>query len=133
MALPAGLVLAATGVTLLEFPLGFAHVVASDAAGRALLAVRNGLLVAATLTACRRLWRQTVTEPRPLLPQSTGRRVRAGPPDPVRHRPADVSRSRSRRYSRQRAVKSCGVVPSTSCMRLLHRPVPVPARAPTAR
>ncbi len=60
MALPAGLVLVATAVTLLEFPLGFAHVVASDAEGVALMAVRNGLLVAAALSAGRRLWRATV-------------------------------------------------------------------------
>ena len=57
--LPSVLVLAATGVTLLEFPLGFAHVVASDATGILLLAVRNGLLVAASLLACVRLWRTT--------------------------------------------------------------------------
>ncbi|MCX4822526.1 glycosyltransferase 87 family protein [Streptomyces sp. NBC_01142] len=63
MTLPAWLVLAATGMTLLEFPLWFSHVVASDVLGLLLLAVRNGLLVAATLTACGRLWRQTVTEP----------------------------------------------------------------------
>jgi hypothetical protein len=63
MVLPALLVLAATGVTLLEFPVWFSHVVASDPLGVLLLAVRNGLLVAAALTACRRLWRQTVTEP----------------------------------------------------------------------
>ncbi|MEV6264192.1 glycosyltransferase 87 family protein [Streptomyces sp. NPDC051784] len=61
MALPAFLVLVATGVTLLEFPLGFAHVVASDAQGVALMAVRNGLLVAAVLSAGWRLWRTTVT------------------------------------------------------------------------
>ncbi|RLL66434.1 glycosyltransferase 87 family protein [Streptomyces sp. Z26] len=61
---PALLVVVATGVTLLEFPLGFAHVVASDARGVTLLAVRNGLLVAATVLACVRLWRTTVTEPR---------------------------------------------------------------------
>ncbi|MER5677597.1 glycosyltransferase 87 family protein [Streptomyces sp. NPDC002238] len=60
MGRPAGLVLAATAVTLLEFPLGFAHVVASDAEGVALMAVRNGLLVAAALDAGRRLWRDTV-------------------------------------------------------------------------
>ncbi|MFB6440897.1 glycosyltransferase 87 family protein [Streptomyces sp. NPDC056411] len=53
--LPAVLVLLATGVTQLEFPAGFAHVVASDPYGIALLAVRNGLLVAASLLACRRL------------------------------------------------------------------------------
>ncbi|MGH3325709.1 MAG: glycosyltransferase 87 family protein, partial [Streptomyces sp.] len=57
--LPATLVLAATGVTLLEFPLGFGHVVASDWLGVLLLVVRNGLLVAASLSACLRLWRTT--------------------------------------------------------------------------
>jgi hypothetical protein len=57
--LPSVLVLVATGVTLLEFPLGFAHVVASDATGILLLTVRNGLLVAASLLACVRLWRTT--------------------------------------------------------------------------
>jgi hypothetical protein len=56
-ALPAALVLAATAVTLLEFPLGFAHVVASDWLGVLLMSVRNGLLVAASLLACLRLWR----------------------------------------------------------------------------
>ncbi|MGX1855644.1 glycosyltransferase 87 family protein [Streptomyces sp. NPDC055299] len=54
--LPAVLVLLATGVTLLEFPVRFADVVASDPKGIALLVVRNGLLVAASLLACRRLW-----------------------------------------------------------------------------
>ncbi|MFH8684807.1 glycosyltransferase 87 family protein [Streptomyces lydicus] len=57
--LPAVLVLLATGVTLLEFPVRFADVVASAPAGIALLAVRNGLLVAASLLACRRLWVST--------------------------------------------------------------------------
>ncbi|GAA4922969.1 glycosyltransferase 87 family protein [Streptomyces coeruleoprunus] len=61
---PAVLVLVATGVTFLEFPLWFSHVVSSDTLGLALLFVRNGLLVAASLIACRRLWLQTVTEPR---------------------------------------------------------------------
>ncbi|MFJ9027236.1 glycosyltransferase 87 family protein [Streptomyces sp. NPDC102274] len=64
MALPAWLVVAATAVTLLEFPLLFSHVVAGDPMGILLLAVRNGLLVAATLTACVRLWRGTVAGPR---------------------------------------------------------------------
>ncbi|MFI9049692.1 glycosyltransferase 87 family protein [Streptomyces sp. NPDC053427] len=54
-AAPAGLVVLATGVTLLEFPVFFPHVVASDGPGVALLAVRNGLLVTASLMACRRL------------------------------------------------------------------------------
>ncbi|WP_097881135.1 glycosyltransferase 87 family protein [Streptomyces sp. st140] len=60
MTLPAVLVLAAAGVTLLEFPVGFVHVVESDARGVTLLVVRNGLLVAASLVAARRLWRSTV-------------------------------------------------------------------------
>ncbi|MFC3234583.1 DUF2029 domain-containing protein [Streptomyces nitrosporeus] len=59
----AWLVLVATGVTVLEFPLGFAHVVASDAQGVALMAVRNGLLLAAALTASWRLWRACVPGP----------------------------------------------------------------------
>lgn len=58
------LVLVATGVTLLEFPIWFSHVVDSDGLGLALLFVRNGLLVAASVAAGRQLWRQTVTEPR---------------------------------------------------------------------
>ncbi|MEU6082031.1 glycosyltransferase 87 family protein [Streptomyces sp. NPDC047108] len=58
------LLLAATAVTQIAFPIWFPHVVVSDALGIAVLAVRNGLLVAATLVCCRRLWRQTVTEPR---------------------------------------------------------------------
>ncbi|MFD6419652.1 glycosyltransferase 87 family protein [Streptomyces sp. NPDC060194] len=60
MALPAGLVLAAAGVTFLEFPIWFSHVVASDPLGITLLVVRNGLLVAASVTAARRLWVHTV-------------------------------------------------------------------------
>jgi hypothetical protein len=58
---PAGLVLAATAVTVLEFPVWFAHVVASDPLGVTLLFLRNGLLVAAAVTAAVRLWRATVT------------------------------------------------------------------------
>ncbi|WP_369356330.1 glycosyltransferase 87 family protein [Streptomyces sp. cg2] len=60
-ALPAVLVLPAAGATLLEFPVGFADVVASDSPGIALLVLRNGLLVAASLLACRRL--RTATGP----------------------------------------------------------------------
>ncbi|MFJ8250630.1 glycosyltransferase 87 family protein [Streptomyces sp. NPDC094466] len=60
MTLPAVLVLVAAGVTLLEFPVGFGRVVASDAWGVTLLLVRNGLLVAASLVAARRLWLSTV-------------------------------------------------------------------------
>ncbi|MEV3990779.1 glycosyltransferase family 87 protein [Streptomyces sp. NPDC049837] len=64
MARPAKMVLIATGVTMLEFPIWFTHIVHSDLWGLVLLGVRNGLLVAATIAACRELWRQTVTEPR---------------------------------------------------------------------
>ncbi|MFF2849497.1 glycosyltransferase 87 family protein [Streptomyces sp. NPDC058001] len=63
MTAPALLVLAATLVTVLEFPIWFPHVVASDWLGIALLGARNGLLVAATVLAAVRLWRRTVTEP----------------------------------------------------------------------
>ncbi|WP_411078636.1 glycosyltransferase 87 family protein [Streptomyces sp. cmx-18-6] len=57
---PAVLVLVAAGVTVLEFPVGFGQVVASEAWGVTLLFVRNGLLAAASLIAARRLWRETV-------------------------------------------------------------------------
>ncbi|PJE98563.1 hypothetical protein CUT44_07700 [Streptomyces carminius] len=62
--LPALLVVVATGVTLLEFPVYFGNVVASDALGVTLLVLRNGLLLTAAVLACARLWRTTVTEPR---------------------------------------------------------------------
>nr|WP_255951030.1 glycosyltransferase 87 family protein [Streptomyces sp. ODS25] len=61
---PAVLVLAATAVTTLEFPIWFGHVVAGDAFGILLLCLRNGLLVAATVIAGVRLWRRTVSVPR---------------------------------------------------------------------
>ncbi|WP_454320913.1 glycosyltransferase 87 family protein [Streptomyces phaeoluteigriseus] len=57
---PTALVLAASLVTVLEFPVWFGHVVASDPLGLALLFLRNGLLAAATVTAAVRLWRSTV-------------------------------------------------------------------------
>jgi hypothetical protein len=56
MAVPAVLVLVATGITMYEFPVHFADVVNSTDLGITLLVVRNGLLVAAALIACRRLW-----------------------------------------------------------------------------
>ncbi|MFF1510000.1 glycosyltransferase 87 family protein [Streptomyces sp. NPDC058326] len=59
---PAHLVLWATAVTQFEFPVWFSHVTESDPLGLAVLFLRNGLLVAATLSACRNLWRHTVTE-----------------------------------------------------------------------
>ncbi|WEH42234.1 glycosyltransferase family 87 protein [Streptomyces sp. AM 2-1-1] len=63
MGRPACLVVLACPVTFGEFPLGFAHVVASDDTGVALLLVRNGLLVAATGIAAVRLWRATAPAP----------------------------------------------------------------------
>ncbi|EGX60400.1 integral membrane protein [Streptomyces zinciresistens K42] len=63
MRVPVALVLVASFVTVLEFPVWFAHVVASDALGVTLLFVRNGLLVCATVLAARALWRSTVTPP----------------------------------------------------------------------
>lgn len=76
MRLPAGLVLAAAFVTVLEFPVYFADVVASDRLGVALLFVRNGLLVAACASAARELWRSTVTPAAPVpLPEQAAARA----------------------------------------------------------
>ncbi|MEG3626274.1 glycosyltransferase 87 family protein [Streptomyces poriticola] len=66
MRLPVALVLAASLVTVLEFPVWFGHVVASDALGVTLLFLRNGLLVAAAITASRLLWRDTVPRRTPV-------------------------------------------------------------------
>ncbi|MFS8202919.1 glycosyltransferase 87 family protein [Streptomyces sp. CWNU-52B] len=68
MGLPAGMVLAASFFTVLEFPVHFAHVVGSDGLGITLLVVRNGLLVAASVTAGVLLWRDTVSY-RTVLPR----------------------------------------------------------------
>ncbi|HET6636143.1 MAG TPA: glycosyltransferase family 87 protein [Streptomyces sp.] len=76
MTAPAVLVPAATGLTLLEFPIWFDHVVASDGLGLTLIAARDGLLVAASVLAAVRLWRSTVTGPRRRAvpgPQPAGR------------------------------------------------------------
>ncbi|MEV4948361.1 glycosyltransferase family 87 protein [Streptomyces sp. NPDC053755] len=74
---PAILVLWATAVTQLEFPIWFSHVTDSDPLGLTLLLVRNGLLVAASVSACRVLWRQTVSEPRAGTPATPVRPERA--------------------------------------------------------
>ncbi|MFI8532100.1 glycosyltransferase 87 family protein [Streptomyces aquilus] len=63
MTVPALLVLVASFVTVLEFPVYFADVVASDRLGVTLLFLRNGLLVAATVLAAVELWRGTVSAP----------------------------------------------------------------------
>ncbi|MEU3329765.1 glycosyltransferase 87 family protein [Streptomyces albus] len=62
-ALPAWLVLVATGLTQVEFPIRFADVVASEGIGTLALVVRNLLLVVAAVLACARLWRSTVPHP----------------------------------------------------------------------
>ncbi|MFJ3902060.1 glycosyltransferase 87 family protein [Streptomyces sp. NPDC090025] len=86
---PAHLVLWATAVTQFEFPVWFSHVGDSDPLGIALLFLRNGLLIAATVSACRILWRQTVTEPR-LAAEAAARLPIPAQPDAVRT-PAPVS------------------------------------------
>ncbi|MEU6543303.1 glycosyltransferase 87 family protein [Streptomyces sp. NPDC046859] len=81
MRLPVSLVLAACLATVLEFPVWFAHVVASDALGVTLLFVRNGLLVAATVLAARALWRSTTGGPAPLpVPRPAERARETSPP-----------------------------------------------------
>ncbi|MGW0117485.1 glycosyltransferase 87 family protein [Streptomyces sp. NPDC003327] len=62
---PVYLVVWATAVTQFEFPVWFSHVTQSDWLGIGVLFLRNGLLVAAALSACRVLWRHTVAPPRP--------------------------------------------------------------------
>ncbi|AVV43094.1 glycosyltransferase 87 family protein [Streptomyces sp. ID05-04B] len=93
MTLPAALVLVASPVTVLEFPVWFADVVASSPLGVGLMLLRNGLLVAAALIAAVRLWRSTARTPGPAAP--SGRRARDGEravspltgPDPAGPRP----------------------------------------------
>ncbi|MFE5817877.1 glycosyltransferase 87 family protein [Streptomyces sp. NPDC056479] len=71
---PVALVLAASLVTVLEFPVWFAHVVASDSLGITLLFLRNGLLVVATLLAARELWHATAIRATPAaVPAQTTR------------------------------------------------------------
>ncbi|HEY8986039.1 MAG TPA: glycosyltransferase 87 family protein [Streptomyces sp.] len=66
MAVPVVLVVVASAVTVLEFPVHFDDVVRSTPLGVALILVRNGLLLAAAVTACARLWRSTAPRPKPL-------------------------------------------------------------------
>ncbi|MFI9326289.1 glycosyltransferase 87 family protein [Kitasatospora sp. NPDC052868] len=53
------LVLIATPLTTAEFPLMFSQVYNSQAGGVTVLGLRNGLLLAATVLSCVRLWRST--------------------------------------------------------------------------
>ena len=75
MRVPVTLVLVASLVTVLEFPLLFGDVVTSTPLGIALLAVRNGLLVAASVVGARVLWRDTV--------RRRGIPAGAGEPEPL--------------------------------------------------
>jgi hypothetical protein len=64
------LLVAATALTTVEYPLFFDEVVRGDALVAAALVVRNLLLAAAAVTACLRLWRGSVTgRPAPPVPQ----------------------------------------------------------------
>ncbi|WP_063795963.1 glycosyltransferase 87 family protein [Streptacidiphilus griseoplanus] len=54
------LVLLASALTVLEFPVRFNQVAASDPGGVALLTARNVLLLGAALLSCGRLWRSTM-------------------------------------------------------------------------
>ncbi|WP_286260310.1 glycosyltransferase family 87 protein [Streptomyces graminofaciens] len=58
MTTPAVVVLVASFVTVLEFPIWFGHVVMSDWLGVTLMFLRNGLLVLATLLAALELWQE---------------------------------------------------------------------------
>ncbi|MFE9685236.1 glycosyltransferase 87 family protein [Streptomyces sp. NPDC002701] len=73
MGLPAGMVVAASFFTVLEFPVYFSDVVGSSPFGITLLVIRNGLLVAATVTAGVLLWRDTVSyaDPAPAPSRAT--------------------------------------------------------------
>ncbi len=70
--LPIALVLAACVFTVLEFPIGFGPVVRSNLPGIAVLLVRNGLLLVASVSACRRLWRAAAA---PRIPAARPRRA----------------------------------------------------------
>ena len=147
------LVLAATGATLLEFPLGFGHVCASDGLGVTLLVVRNGLLVCASAVACVRLWRATVRGREygggtgadgPAAGSGTPRTT--GPPPAsatgerggLRALQDSVQDSVRRTYARHRAVNSPRSRPSSARIAwstaASSAPSPLPASlSPTAR
>ncbi|MFE9454223.1 glycosyltransferase 87 family protein [Streptomyces sp. NPDC006739] len=60
---PVLLILVACFFTVLEFPIGFGPVVRSNLPGIVVLLIRDGLLLVATVSSCRRLWRSTATRP----------------------------------------------------------------------
>ncbi|GHF32986.1 glycosyltransferase family 87 protein [Streptomyces fumanus] len=83
MGIPALLVLEACLMTVLEFPVWFAHVVASDLTGVTLILTRNGLLVAAAVIAARVLWRDTTTPEPPRTRPGPSARTDADAETPV--------------------------------------------------
>lgn len=127
MTTPALLVLAASFLTLLEFPIGFVHVVSSDWYGITLLLLRNTLLTTATLLAAHHLWR-TTTSPTttPVQPLPTDRETRVSPED-ARAQPSCVLT-----YCCQRVVKASGVRPRVWCRAVSTAPGRV-VWVPTAR
>ncbi|MGW0211215.1 hypothetical protein ACWDZ8_37545, partial [Streptomyces sp. NPDC003233] len=60
---PVLLILVACFFTVLEFPIGFGPVVRSNLPGVVVLLIRDGLLLMATVSSCRRLWRSTASRP----------------------------------------------------------------------
>lgn len=74
--LPIALILTATGLTAVLYPLFYADLIDGSTPFVAILLLRNGLLVAATLLVCRQLWRTTVTPVTPVTPRrSLGRQA----------------------------------------------------------
>ncbi|MEV6316393.1 glycosyltransferase family 87 protein [Streptomyces sp. NPDC051776] len=68
------LLLLVAAVTTIDYPLFFSAVVGGSWQGTAVVVVRDGLLLAATLLSCVRLWRATV----PRRPRGAGRLPRPG-------------------------------------------------------
>ncbi|MFD8389911.1 hypothetical protein ACFV2N_12100 [Streptomyces sp. NPDC059680] len=58
---PVLLILAACFFTVLEFPIDLGQVVRSNLPGIVVLLIRDGLLLVATVSACRRLWHSTAS------------------------------------------------------------------------
>lgn len=75
----AALLLAATAVTAVVYPVLYDEVAAATWTGCALMVVRNGLLAAATVLSCTRVWRSTVTPPLPHGPPGTQALAPAAP------------------------------------------------------
>jgi hypothetical protein len=61
--LPVVLTLIACAFTVVEFPIAFSQLVSGDLLGILVLVIRDGLLLTATIIACRRLWRATAPRP----------------------------------------------------------------------